>query len=337
MLIKSLTHGPGLPPPWARDLKLSNGMLAEVNSHDWDCVRWLAGLEPGARLRRDGQLQGRGARRRRSRLLRHRARLDPLRQAARSARSPASAPATTATTRASRSSARRASCRSARCRARRWSSASTASTGLVTPIHRTWPERFAWGYIREMEHFVDCIRRGARAGGERKRRPLGGRRRARRHAVVPGGAAGAAGRGHELMRAAVYHGPGDLRVEERERPTIGPDEALLRVSHCGICGTDQRIVAGKHRLVPAGHDARARPRDRRRDRRGRARRRGRRCRRDLVIVAPNIGCGHCRECLSGNSNRCAEFAGARHHRRRRLRGVSEDTRCGDRAGQRHSA
>jgi predicted dehydrogenase len=40
--------------------------------------------------------------------------------------------------------------------------------GLVTPIYRTWPERFAWGYIREMEHFVDCIQTGAPpgAGGE---------------------------------------------------------------------------------------------------------------------------------------------------------------------------
>ena len=43
MMIKSLTHGPGLPPAWARDLSTSNGMLAEVNSHDWDCVRWLMG------------------------------------------------------------------------------------------------------------------------------------------------------------------------------------------------------------------------------------------------------------------------------------------------------
>ncbi len=43
MMIKSLTHGPGLPPPWARDLKTSNGNLAEVNSHDWDCTRWLMG------------------------------------------------------------------------------------------------------------------------------------------------------------------------------------------------------------------------------------------------------------------------------------------------------
>jgi scyllo-inositol 2-dehydrogenase (NAD+) len=42
MVIKSLTRGPGLPPPWAHDLKRSNGMLAEVNSHDFDCVAWLA-------------------------------------------------------------------------------------------------------------------------------------------------------------------------------------------------------------------------------------------------------------------------------------------------------
>lgn len=43
MIVKSLTRGPGLPPPWAWDLSLSNGLLAEVNSHDFDTVRWLAG------------------------------------------------------------------------------------------------------------------------------------------------------------------------------------------------------------------------------------------------------------------------------------------------------
>ena len=45
MVIKSLTRGPGLPPSWAWDLRQSNGMLAEVNSHDFDCVRWLVGSE----------------------------------------------------------------------------------------------------------------------------------------------------------------------------------------------------------------------------------------------------------------------------------------------------
>jgi scyllo-inositol 2-dehydrogenase (NAD+) len=45
MVIKSLTRGPGLPPAWAWDLEKSNGMLAEVNSHDFDCVRWLVGSD----------------------------------------------------------------------------------------------------------------------------------------------------------------------------------------------------------------------------------------------------------------------------------------------------
>ena len=32
--------------------------------------------------------------------------------------------------------------------------------GLITPIYRTWPERFKWGYILEMEHFAHCIQEG---------------------------------------------------------------------------------------------------------------------------------------------------------------------------------
>ena len=43
LVVRSLTRGPGLPPQWAWDVRASNGMLAEVNSHDFDTVRWLAG------------------------------------------------------------------------------------------------------------------------------------------------------------------------------------------------------------------------------------------------------------------------------------------------------
>ena len=43
LIVRSLTRGPGLPPPWARDIRNSNGMLAEVNSHDFDTIRWLTG------------------------------------------------------------------------------------------------------------------------------------------------------------------------------------------------------------------------------------------------------------------------------------------------------
>jgi predicted dehydrogenase len=45
MLIKSVGRGPGLPPPWTYNVSESNGLLGEVNSHDFDSTRWLAGGE----------------------------------------------------------------------------------------------------------------------------------------------------------------------------------------------------------------------------------------------------------------------------------------------------
>lgn len=40
------------------------------------------------------------------------------------------------------------------------------------------------------------------------------------------------------MKAAVYYGPGDVRVEDLEAPRPGPGEVLLRLLACGICGSD---------------------------------------------------------------------------------------------------
>jgi (R,R)-butanediol dehydrogenase / meso-butanediol dehydrogenase / diacetyl reductase len=40
------------------------------------------------------------------------------------------------------------------------------------------------------------------------------------------------------MRAAVYHGQGDLRVEDVPKPDAGPGELLLEVHSVGVCGTD---------------------------------------------------------------------------------------------------
>jgi L-iditol 2-dehydrogenase len=40
------------------------------------------------------------------------------------------------------------------------------------------------------------------------------------------------------MRAAVYHAPGDVRIEELERPKPGPGEIVVRMRACGICGSD---------------------------------------------------------------------------------------------------
>ena len=45
MIIKSVGRGPGLPPPWTYNVSESNGLLGEVNSHDFDSTRWLSGGE----------------------------------------------------------------------------------------------------------------------------------------------------------------------------------------------------------------------------------------------------------------------------------------------------
>jgi L-iditol 2-dehydrogenase len=49
------------------------------------------------------------------------------------------------------------------------------------------------------------------------------------------------------MRAAVYRGVNNVRVETVPVPKIGPGELLLRVHTCGICGTDlKKIASGSH-------------------------------------------------------------------------------------------
>lgn len=49
------------------------------------------------------------------------------------------------------------------------------------------------------------------------------------------------------MRAAVYRGVNDVRVESIPVPQIGPGEVLVRIHTCGICGTDlKKIHTGSH-------------------------------------------------------------------------------------------
>jgi alcohol dehydrogenase len=60
------------------------------------------------------------------------------------------------------------------------------------------------------------------------------------------------------MRAAVYHGPGDVRVEDVPRPEIdAPGDALVRVTHTCVCGSDLWPYRGQSdRDVPSriGHE-----------------------------------------------------------------------------------
>lgn len=49
------------------------------------------------------------------------------------------------------------------------------------------------------------------------------------------------------MRAAVYRGVNDVRVETIPVPEIGPGEVLVKIHTCGICGTDlKKIHTGSH-------------------------------------------------------------------------------------------
>ena len=43
------------------------------------------------------------------------------------------------------------------------------------------------------------------------------------------------------MKAARYYGIHDVRFEEIEKPACGPNEALIKVSYAGICGSDLHI------------------------------------------------------------------------------------------------
>ncbi|MFC7135751.1 zinc-dependent alcohol dehydrogenase family protein [Halobaculum litoreum] len=48
------------------------------------------------------------------------------------------------------------------------------------------------------------------------------------------------------MRAAVFHGPGDVRVEEVDKPEIEePTDAIVRVTHTAVCGSDLWFYRGE--------------------------------------------------------------------------------------------
>ena len=60
------------------------------------------------------------------------------------------------------------------------------------------------------------------------------------------------------MRGAVIHAPGDVRVEERENPTIvAPTDAIIRVSAACVCGSDlwdYRGINDVAQPTPTGHE-----------------------------------------------------------------------------------
>jgi len=107
------------------------------------------------------------------------------------------------------------------------------------------------------------------------------------------------------MKALRLYGPHDLRLHDEPRPETIPDQALLRVTAVGICGSDLHWFSEGsigdatlgHPLI-IGHEFAGIVED--------GRLRGRR-----VAVDPQVPCEKCEFCREGNPNLCPThiFAG----------------------------
>ena len=54
------------------------------------------------------------------------------------------------------------------------------------------------------------------------------------------------------MKAALWHKRNDIRIEVVPDPVPGPDEVILKVEYCGICGTDLEEYRHGPILIPTG-------------------------------------------------------------------------------------
>lgn len=108
------------------------------------------------------------------------------------------------------------------------------------------------------------------------------------------------------MLAAFLSGAKDLQVREAEIPQIGEHDILLEVKRAAICGTDVRMYkngyAGISKETPKilGHELA-----------GVIKEVGSKVTEyeagTRVTVAPNMGCGLCRQCVSGNNHLCKDY------------------------------
>ena len=106
----------------------------------------------------------------------------------------------------------------------------------------------------------------------------------------------------QAMQAARYHGPGPvLRVETIPVPTVGAGEALIRITHAGVCRTELHFLSGLLNLgiapLTLGHEIVG----------------------EIVLVGAGVGtvqtgdrvivnyygtCGQCVWCRTGQQNLC---------------------------------
>jgi (R,R)-butanediol dehydrogenase/meso-butanediol dehydrogenase/diacetyl reductase len=106
------------------------------------------------------------------------------------------------------------------------------------------------------------------------------------------------------MRAAVFHGPRDVRVEEAPDPVVAPGRVVVRSLANGLCGSDLHLFQGDTTggiPLPAqfGHEFCGRVVEVGDGATGVAVG-------DLVAVEPLESCGRCRECTDGAPNVCRD-------------------------------
>lgn len=110
------------------------------------------------------------------------------------------------------------------------------------------------------------------------------------------------------MKAVVLYGPGNVAVGELPLKDLAPNEVQVKVSYCGICGSDHHKVSGKKNTRPVtypvalGHEisgiVSAVGDDVSEFKAG-----------DRVTVDPNWGCGKCEFCKNGKKAFCKNSRG----------------------------
>jgi len=108
------------------------------------------------------------------------------------------------------------------------------------------------------------------------------------------------------MRAARLYAKEDLRIEEIPVPEAGPGEVLLKVKAAAVCGTDIRMYQnGAKGATPGnplvlGHEVSGVVESVGKGVSGYQAG-------TAVAVAPNMGCGVCDQCVSGNTQMCPTY------------------------------
>jgi L-iditol 2-dehydrogenase len=97
------------------------------------------------------------------------------------------------------------------------------------------------------------------------------------------------------VRAAILHGPEDLRVEDVPDPVPAADEVLVRIEAATTCGTDVKMWRRGHPILAAyparfGHEMAGVREDTG----------------ERVMVGDSVACGACRACAAGRPQICRD-------------------------------